>query len=80
MVSTQQVTTTEPAQDVETAVEVMMSSSDRLLAASGDAPEMVRQARILGQATAQLIQAIKVNLGFILWGKNCLMVKKFRHL
>ncbi|XP_026677336.1 talin-1 isoform X2 [Diaphorina citri] len=53
------VTTTEPAQDVETAVEVMMSSSDRLLAASGDAPEMVRQARILGQATAQLIQAIK---------------------
>lgn len=53
------VTTTDSSQDVETAVEVMMSSSDRLLAANGDASEMVKQARILGQATAHLIQAIK---------------------
>lgn len=44
----------------ESAVETILISTDRLLASSGDSAEMVRQARILGQATAQLIQAIKV--------------------
>lgn len=43
----------------ESAVETILISTDRLLASSGDSTEMVRQARILGQATAQLIQAIK---------------------
>ncbi|KAL0267697.1 UNVERIFIED_CONTAM: hypothetical protein PYX00_009891 [Menopon gallinae] len=43
----------------ESAVETILISTDRLLASSGDSAEMVRQARILGEATAQLIQAIK---------------------
>ena len=38
-----------------------MITTDRLLAVSGDSGEMVRQARILGRATAQLIQTIKVS-------------------
>lgn len=41
-------------------METILISTDRLLASSGDSAEMVRQARILGEATAQLIQAIKV--------------------
>jgi talin len=36
-----------------------MVTTDRLMSVSGDSGEMVRQARILGRATAQLIQAIK---------------------
>ena len=43
----------------ESAVDNILAASDRLFAAQGDAGEMVRQARILAQATAQLIQAIK---------------------
>ncbi|XP_043281171.1 talin-2 isoform X2 [Venturia canescens] len=43
----------------EIAVETIMSATDRLFASSGDAGEMVRQAKIVGQATAQLIQSIK---------------------
>ena len=43
----------------EGAVENIMAASDRLFASQGDAGEMVRQARVLAQATAQLIQAIK---------------------
>lgn len=35
-------------------------TSERVLEASGDPGEMVKQARLLGQATAQLIQSIKV--------------------
>lgn len=46
----------------ESAVETILISTDRLLASSGDSTEMVRQARVLGQATAQLIQAIKVRI------------------
>jgi hypothetical protein len=41
-------------------VETILVATDRLFASTGDAAEMVRQARVLGQATAQLIQAIKV--------------------
>ncbi|XP_063985728.1 talin-2 isoform X1 [Diachasmimorpha longicaudata] len=41
------------------AVETIICATDRLFASSGDAPEMVRQARIVGQATAHLIQSIK---------------------
>ncbi|XP_046398722.1 talin-1 isoform X1 [Ischnura elegans] len=43
----------------EGTVETIMVATDRLFASSGDAGEMVRQARVLGQATAQLIQGIK---------------------
>lgn len=45
----------------EGAVETILIATDRLFASTGDAAEMVHQARVLGQATAQLIQAIKVN-------------------
>jgi len=44
----------------EGAVETILIATDRLFASTGDATEMVHQARVLGQATAQLIQAIKV--------------------
>jgi hypothetical protein len=44
----------------EGAVETILVATDRLFASTGDAAEMVHQARVLGQATAQLIQAIKV--------------------
>lgn len=44
----------------ESSVETILVATDRLFASTGDAGEMVRQARVLGQATAQLIQAIKV--------------------
>ncbi|XP_074035813.1 talin_middle and talin-RS domain-containing protein rhea isoform X1 [Leptinotarsa decemlineata] len=43
----------------EHSVEEIYTATDKLSAASGDANEMVRQARLLGQATAQLIQSIK---------------------
>ncbi|XP_046684218.1 talin-1 isoform X2 [Homalodisca vitripennis] len=43
----------------ESSVETILVATDRLFASTGDAGEMVRQARVLGQATAQLIQAIK---------------------
>lgn len=43
----------------EGAVETILIATDRLFASTGDAAEMVHQARVLGQATAQLIQAIK---------------------
>ncbi|XP_057660933.1 talin-1 isoform X1 [Diorhabda carinulata] len=43
----------------EHSVEEIYTATDKLSAASGDPNEMVRQARRLGQATAQLIQSIK---------------------
>ncbi|XP_034947623.1 talin-2 isoform X2 [Chelonus insularis] len=43
----------------EGAVETIITATERLFSSSGDAGEMVRQARIVGQATAQLIQSIK---------------------
>lgn len=42
-----------------TSVEKILMTSERVLEASGDPGEMVKQARLLGQATAQLIQSIK---------------------
>ena len=36
-----------------------MKASDDLCQAVGDAPEMVRQARILAQATSELVGSIK---------------------
>lgn len=45
----------------ETSVETIFTATDKLFASSGDAGEMVKQARVLGQATAQLIQSIKGN-------------------
>uniref|UniRef100_A0A1B6BY27 FERM domain-containing protein n=1 Tax=Clastoptera arizonana TaxID=38151 RepID=A0A1B6BY27_9HEMI len=44
----------------ENSVETILVATDKLFASTGDAGEMVRQARVLGQATAQLIQSIKV--------------------
>ncbi|XP_076242383.1 talin_middle and talin-RS domain-containing protein rhea isoform X2 [Calliopsis andreniformis] len=43
----------------EGAVETILVATDKLFASTGDAGEMVRQARVVGQATAQLIQSIK---------------------
>lgn len=43
----------------EGAVETILVATDKLFSSSGDAGEMVKQARIVGQATAQLIQSIK---------------------
>lgn len=43
----------------ERSVETVMSASERVVEAS-DPAEMVRQARVLGQATAHLITSIKV--------------------
>lgn len=43
----------------EGAVEAILVATDKLFASTGDAGEMVRQARVVGQATAQLIQSIK---------------------
>lgn len=43
----------------ETSVEVIYTATDKLSAATGDTGEMIKQARVLGQATAQLIQSIK---------------------
>lgn len=43
----------------EGAVEKILVATDRLFASNGDPGEMVRQARVVGQATAQLIQSIK---------------------
>lgn len=58
----------------ESSVETILVATDRLFASHGDAGEMVRQARVLGQATAQLIQAIKV-LNCSLCRKNkCLTI------
>lgn len=48
----------------ESSVEVIYTATDKLSAASGDTSEMLRQAKVLGQATAQLIQSIKVRLIF----------------
>lgn len=49
----------------EHSVEEIYSATDKLSAASGDPNEMVRQARRLGQATAHLIQSIKVKKNMI---------------
>lgn len=43
----------------EGAVETILVATDKLFASSGDTGEMVRQARVVSQATAQLIQSIK---------------------
>lgn len=40
-------------------VDTILVATDKLFSSSGDASEMVRQAKILAQATSELIQAIK---------------------
>ena len=45
--------------DQDEAVETIISATDKIFVNSGDAGEMIRQARIVGQATAQLIKSIK---------------------
>ena len=46
----------------ETCVETIITVTDKMFAQPSDTKEMVNQARILAQATAQLIQSIKVRL------------------
>ena len=41
-------------------VDTILTATDRLFGSMGDTPEMVRQARILAQATSQLVNALKV--------------------
>lgn len=41
------------------ALDTILDATDRLFSSTGDAPEMVRQAKVLARATAQLIQSIK---------------------
>ncbi len=43
----------------EGAVEVILTATDRLFTSMGDTPEMVKQARVLAQATSQLVNALK---------------------
>ncbi|KAK9743863.1 FERM central domain [Popillia japonica] len=43
----------------EHSVEIIYTATEKLSAAAGDTGEMIKQARVLGQATAQLIQSIK---------------------
>ncbi|KAK4884901.1 hypothetical protein RN001_001172 [Aquatica leii] len=43
----------------EKSVEMIYMATDKLSAASGNTGEMIKQVRVLGQATAQLIQSIK---------------------
>lgn len=43
----------------EDAVDAVMIATDKLFASTGNAEEMVHHARIVGQATAQLIQSVK---------------------
>ncbi|KRT81224.1 hypothetical protein AMK59_5660, partial [Oryctes borbonicus] len=43
----------------EHSVEMIYTATEKLSAAAGDTGEMIKQARVLGQATAQLIQSIK---------------------
>nr|XP_022902800.1 talin-2 isoform X2 [Onthophagus taurus] len=43
----------------EKSVETIYSATDKIISVTGDAGEMVRHARVLGQATAQLITSIK---------------------
>ena len=40
-------------------VETILSTTDKLFASTGNSTEMLKQASVLGQATAQLIQGIK---------------------
>ncbi|XP_064644929.1 talin-1-like isoform X17 [Lineus longissimus] len=40
-------------------VDTILTATDRLFSSMGDAPEMVKQARVLAQATSQLVNAIK---------------------
>ncbi|XP_013776088.1 talin-2-like [Limulus polyphemus] len=43
----------------EGAVDTILDATDKLFSSTGDASEMVRQAKVLAQSTAQLIQTIK---------------------
>ncbi|XP_064596457.1 talin-1-like [Liolophura sinensis] len=43
----------------EKAVDTILTATDRLFSSMGDAPEMVKQARILAQATTHLVNAIR---------------------
>ncbi|XP_013778384.1 talin-2-like [Limulus polyphemus] len=43
----------------EGAVDTILDATDKLFSSTGDASEMVRQAKVLAKATAHLIQAIK---------------------
>ena len=43
----------------EGTVDKILNATDQLFSSMGDTPEMVRQARILAQATSELVNALK---------------------
>ena len=45
--------------DGKDAVDTILTATDRLFGSMGDTPEMVRQAKLLAQATSQLVNALK---------------------
>ena len=45
--------------DGRDAVDTILTATDRLFGSMGDTPEMVRQAKLLAQATSQLVNALK---------------------
>ena len=40
-------------------MDTILTATDRLFGTMGDTPEMVKQARVLAQATSQLVNALK---------------------
>ena len=42
-------------------MDIILTATDRLFGSMGDTPEMVKQARILAQATSQLVNALKID-------------------
>ena len=44
----------------DAAVEAILSATERLFSSMGNAQEMVRQAKILAEATSSLVNAIKL--------------------
>ncbi len=44
----------------DTAVDAILSATERLFSSMGNAQEMVRQAKILAEATSSLVNAIKL--------------------
>ena len=46
--------------EYDTAVDAILSATERLFSSMGNAQEMVRQAKILAEATSSLVNAIKL--------------------
>ncbi|KJE89680.1 hypothetical protein CAOG_009384 [Capsaspora owczarzaki ATCC 30864] len=50
-----------PQNDFDEACDTILASTEKLFASMGNAPEMVRQAKALAQATSQLVNCIKAD-------------------